>query len=453
LQLAAIFDVDGVLVDSSEAHYQSWRRLGEEVGSGFPRDLFDRTFGMHNNQIIPMWLGSDADVEALARRKEELYRAAAPEAIRALPGAVELVRRLHAAGFKLAVASSGPRANVDLIVRLLGIADLFDALANGDEVTHGKPHPEVFLKAIAGVGVDAERCVVVEDAPQGVEAGHAAGAAVIAVTSSRAAADLDHADRVVDTLVGLGPDDFRALVKGLRYEVGVLTHVGKVRKNNEDAWLVRPLDRGAWLLAVADGLGGLPAGEVASALAVRTIAEQITRDPADDHGAFQKLQAALEDANRALIARMSEEIETAGMGTTMVCLLLRRSGGVYVYAGDSSLLVFRKGRTLLETRPQGVGHIVRSHLGGNGAVLDPAPVRFEEARLALEPGDVVVLCSDGLTDLVASPAIGRIVRDNYGAQAAAERLVDAALSAGGHDNVTVIVARVLPHDEATRTLS
>lgn len=211
----AIFDMDGVLVDSSEAHYASWKQLGEEVGTSFPRDFFERTFGMHNNQIIPMWLGErpSDEVARLGLRKEELYRAAAPGVLQALPGAVELVRLLYSEGFRLAVASSGPRANVELCVRLLDLGGLFDFLATGDEVTHGKPHPEVFLNAIAGIGAEASACVVVEDAPQGVEAGHAAGAAVIAVTSTRPASDLRAADRVVDALWEVTPSLLRSLIE------------------------------------------------------------------------------------------------------------------------------------------------------------------------------------------------------------------------------------------------
>lgn len=213
--LGAVFDVDGVLVDSSAAHYEAWKRLGEEEATPFARDLFERTFGMHNNQIIPMWAGErpQAEIDRLGQRKEELYRAAAPRVLRPLPGAVELVRALQAAGFKLAVASSGPRANVEMIVRLLGIADLFDFLSTGDEVSHGKPHPEVFLNAIEGIGLPAAHCVVIEDAPQGVEAGKAAGAAVVAVTSSRAARDLQAADRVVESLEELSPSALRDLVE------------------------------------------------------------------------------------------------------------------------------------------------------------------------------------------------------------------------------------------------
>ena len=215
MKLGAIFDMDGVLVDSSEAHHASWSRLGDEVGTPFPRALFDRTFGMHNNQIIPMWLGDvpPDQIERLGLRKEELYRASPPHLLRALPGAQALVTALATDGWRLAVASSGPRANVALILRLLDLENAFHFLATGDDVTHGKPHPEVFLKAMAGLALAPTACAVIEDAPQGVEAGLAAGAAVLAVTSTRPAADLAQAHGVVSSLEEVTPASLADLVR------------------------------------------------------------------------------------------------------------------------------------------------------------------------------------------------------------------------------------------------
>jgi beta-phosphoglucomutase family hydrolase len=198
-----IFDMDGVLVDSKEAHYQAWKRLGEEIDVPCPRDVFERTFGMHNNQIIPIWLGDElqlAEVERLSRRKEEVFREVASGNVMPLEGVVDLVKSLHDNGFSLAVGSSGPLPNVELVLDLLGVRELFSALSTGDEVHHGKPHPEVFLIAARKLGISPERCVVIEDAPQGVEAARAAGAIAVAVTSTRPAADLQEADLVVPSL-------------------------------------------------------------------------------------------------------------------------------------------------------------------------------------------------------------------------------------------------------------
>jgi beta-phosphoglucomutase-like phosphatase (HAD superfamily) len=127
---------------------------------------------------------------------------------------VELIRALRSDGLLLAVGSSGPRANVELVLEVLGVREAFSALSTGDEVRHGKPHPEVFLKAAAKLQLPPGRCVVIEDAPQGVQAGLAAGARVVAVTTSRPAADLVAAHCVVEGLRELTPASLRALVLG-----------------------------------------------------------------------------------------------------------------------------------------------------------------------------------------------------------------------------------------------
>src|SRR5262249_22438459 len=119
-KVGAIFDMDGVLVDSSDAHYQAWSQLGQELGRAHPREIFEQTFGMHNRQILPFWLGKDLapdEVERLSLRKEELYRQVAARSLKPLDGAVELITALSEDGFRLAVGSSGPGANVELVLK------------------------------------------------------------------------------------------------------------------------------------------------------------------------------------------------------------------------------------------------------------------------------------------------------------------------------------------------
>lgn len=217
MSYGAIFDMDGVLVDSHESHFVAWHELGRRHGVPFEKPLFDKTFGSHNAQILPIWLGRDLtseEIEALASEKEEMFRAHVREHIHPLPGAQDLVRSLAVAGFRLAVGSSGPRQNVELLLRGLGLLELFELLVTGDDVTQGKPHPEVFSKAVVGLGLEPSRCVVLEDAPQGVEAGLAAGTRVLAVTSTRTAPELSRATRVVSTLVGLDARSLQELVDG-----------------------------------------------------------------------------------------------------------------------------------------------------------------------------------------------------------------------------------------------
>lgn len=219
-----IFDMDGVLIDSAEAHYHAWRTLGEEIGTPHTREFFASTFGMHNNQIMPRWLGpnlTDEESRRLAERKETLFLGVVEQHLKALPGAEHFVAAAREAGFLCAVGSSGPRRNVETALDLLGIRPLFHHLATGDDVREGKPHPEVFLKAAAGLGLPPSRTVVIEDAPQGVQAGLAAGCGVIALITSRPAADLRGAHLTENNLAELTLDQVDDLLLSLAQQPSV----------------------------------------------------------------------------------------------------------------------------------------------------------------------------------------------------------------------------------------
>jgi beta-phosphoglucomutase len=144
--MGVIFDLDGVLVDSSEYHLASWRKLGAAVGFQMTDAIFWETFGMPNRQIFPRLLPgtlSDDEAAALSERKESLFREMVHGRIRGLPGAAELPRALRDAGFRLALGSSTPRSNIEVILGALGLAATFDAIVSADDVVHGKPDPEV----------------------------------------------------------------------------------------------------------------------------------------------------------------------------------------------------------------------------------------------------------------------------------------------------------------------
>lgn len=211
----AIFDMDGVLVDSNETHFLAFQRIGVEIGVPFDRAMLERSFGRHNNQIFPMWLGPDlppARVTELALRKEAIYRELAAGSLQAVPGAVDLLRALRQAGWRIAIGSSGPGENVRLAIEVLGIAADLDAVVTGDDVAQGKPAPDVFLLAVERLGLPPRRCLVLEDAPNGVRAARAAGVPVLAITTSCPAKDLP-ADRVVTSFAGLGAADLAAVVE------------------------------------------------------------------------------------------------------------------------------------------------------------------------------------------------------------------------------------------------
>lgn len=204
-----IFDWDGVVIDSHAAHEESWRLLFAEIRKPMPPDFFKKTFGMRNQQIIPVWFDfvrtdDVAEIKRLGDRKEELYRDILQrDGIEPLPGVLPLLRELMALGIPRAVGSSTPRANIDFVTGMAGLDGLFDATVTAEDVTLGKPDPQVFLKAAEKIGRASGRCVVFEDAHVGIEAGKRAGMKVVAVATTHPLAQLGAADAAFENLAGL----------------------------------------------------------------------------------------------------------------------------------------------------------------------------------------------------------------------------------------------------------
>lgn len=218
-ELGILFDWDGVIIDSSRQHEASWERLAAEERAPLPEDHFVRGFGRKNERIIPEILGwsQDADeIRRLSLRKEALYREiVVEEGLEALPGVRPLLERLRAAGIPSCIGSSTHRENIDTLLAVLGFADLFDGMVTAEDVSAGKPHPEVFLKAAAKINRAPHRCIVFEDAWAGIEAARAGGMKVVGVASTHDAASLEpRVDRVVHRLDELSLADLLALGDG-----------------------------------------------------------------------------------------------------------------------------------------------------------------------------------------------------------------------------------------------
>lgn len=215
---AVLFDMDGVLIDSYGGHLRSWRLLAAEQGLAFSEEEFARNFGRTGPEVVGIfWPGRASRAAPFAARKEALFRQDIERSVPAADGARELVRALHAAGFALALASSGPPDNVSLVLDRLGIASCFGAVVTGTDVQRGKPDPQVFLLAAERLGAPPARCVVVEDAPLGVAAAHAGGMKAVAVLSTgRRAEDFAGVgpERVASSLRELAPADFERLLDG-----------------------------------------------------------------------------------------------------------------------------------------------------------------------------------------------------------------------------------------------
>lgn len=208
---AVLWDLDGTLVDSAEYHWRAWATTLREAGVAITRAQFLGSFGQRNDTILAAWLGPrvrKARRAQLGAAKEAAYRRLMREGgVAPLPGAAAWVERLRREGWRQAIASSAPRANVDAVLEALGWGACFDAVVSAEDVTAGKPDPQVFLAAARRLGVPSARCVVVEDAGSGIEAADRAGMVSIGVGAGAARATL-----AVASLADLAPDAFEALL-------------------------------------------------------------------------------------------------------------------------------------------------------------------------------------------------------------------------------------------------
>ncbi len=201
---AAIFDLDGVIVDTAHYHYLAWKRMASEIGIDLTQKDNERLKGVSRADSLDIIL-SLGNVKMAAEDKSkfldrkntwflEYVNQMKPQEI--LPGAKELILRLKEQGLKIALGSSSK--NAPLVLRILGIEKLFDALVDGTMIKNSKPHPEVFLLGASLLKVDPANCVVFEDAEAGVEAALAAGMKCVGIGSSL---QLRKAHRVVPDLL------------------------------------------------------------------------------------------------------------------------------------------------------------------------------------------------------------------------------------------------------------
>jgi beta-phosphoglucomutase len=212
---AVIFDMDGVLVDSYRAHFQSWARLYAEIGRPYSEAEFAADFGRTSRDILRRAFGpaiTDVRIRQLDDRKEALFRDILRESFPPMEGAIALIDALTAYGFLLGIGSSGPPANIELTLDKLGRAASFSAVVTGGDLTRGKPDPQVFLLAAERLGVPPTSCAVVEDAVHGIEAANRAGMTSIALTGTTTRERLSDAVLIVDRLNELSPSLVRKMI-------------------------------------------------------------------------------------------------------------------------------------------------------------------------------------------------------------------------------------------------
>ncbi len=207
-----IFDLDGVLVTTDELHYQSWRQITDAEGIYFDRTINHRLRGISRMESLEIVLErsprtySAEEKAALAERKTAFFRKLIDKLTAAdlLPGALAMVRELRRRGLKTAVASSSK--NTPLILEQLNLRQYFDAVVDGNDITHSKPDPEVFLLAAQRLGLPPANCLVIEDAVAGVEAARRAGMSVFGIGTPQT---LPNVPRLAPDLAQVTPDELR----------------------------------------------------------------------------------------------------------------------------------------------------------------------------------------------------------------------------------------------------
>jgi beta-phosphoglucomutase family hydrolase len=210
---AVLWDMDGTLIESAEYHWLSWRETMAEENYELSKERFNEMFGQRNDTILRSYLGSnitDSEIARIAEAKESLYRKLVKErGIELLPGVHVWLSKLKTDGWKQAIASSAPLLNVEAILNALNIEAYFDAIVSAEDVERGKPDPQVFLAAASKLNVPSSRCVVIEDAPAGIEGARRAGMKSIGVLTSHPSLQ---ADCVIDRLDNLSPDILNDLI-------------------------------------------------------------------------------------------------------------------------------------------------------------------------------------------------------------------------------------------------
>lgn len=217
MSIGILFDMDGVIVASGPAHAASWKLVARKHGITVSDATFRETFGRPSRDIVRLLWGeglSDEQVRRIDEEKEVAYRELIRGMVPLSIGVREALAGLRDTGYPMAIATSGPRENIDLVLRETGLDGWFHATVSGLDVKHGKPAPDCFLLAAERLGIPPRGCVVIEDAPVGVEAGVAAGMRVIGYVGTWPAERLRAAGAIVtiDAFRELTPRLIRSLM-------------------------------------------------------------------------------------------------------------------------------------------------------------------------------------------------------------------------------------------------
>ncbi len=218
MKYAAIFDMDGVIVDNMSYHAKAWEVFFNRYHPPMEFEKFMQHFGRTNRDLFGVLFDrelTEDEVERYGDEKEALYREVYASHVEPVPGLIDFLKTLKANGFLTAVATSAPRVNLDFVFDHLPIQPLFDAAVDSSDVTIGKPDPEIFLKAAAKLNCAAAQCIVFEDSFAGIQSGKNAGMKVVGVATSHAPEKLQDTDLVICDFLEISVAEILILLENL----------------------------------------------------------------------------------------------------------------------------------------------------------------------------------------------------------------------------------------------
>ncbi|MBN9350739.1 MAG: HAD family phosphatase [Chitinophagaceae bacterium] len=199
---AAIFDLDGTLLDNNYYHRISWIAYLKNAGRNITEEEFNENMnGRTNHDAVQYIFGKDLSEEKITNitlEKEAVYREMYAQYIKPVPGLINLLEFFRNKGLLMAIATSGIQPNIDFMFDHVPIKPYFKAVINSAHITNGKPDPEIYLKTASTLNVQPEHCLVFEDAVVGIEAAKSAGMKVVAVATTEDKKELSNADLIID---------------------------------------------------------------------------------------------------------------------------------------------------------------------------------------------------------------------------------------------------------------
>lgn len=204
---AVIFDMDGTMINNMAFHKKAWYEFCKRHGLNIDEKTFkEKISGKANRQIFSLLFGKELSTDEVAdytEEKERVYREIYSPEIKPVKGLLDILKQLSQKGIKLAVATTAPRKNREFVLQKLGLQNTFSVILGDEDVTKGKPDPEIFINTAKQLGVNEGDCLVFEDSPPGVEAGKKAGMVVVGVLTTHSNEELSRSDLTINDFTEL----------------------------------------------------------------------------------------------------------------------------------------------------------------------------------------------------------------------------------------------------------